>query len=468
MTSTAVKEVGSLFANMTAAQPGRNVLGAASFQNIWNDQMSRNADASPDSNSRTGAAKKQDASTDRLQRGSSLKAKESQTVQEETQVSQESQETQEIQELSPEEQQRAMEVLGSAALQLMQEIAEAFGITMEELQAAMADLDMGQMDVLDVSKLSGLLLNLGGAEDLSALVTDGELYDTYRMLMNQLEGLLQESAETLETEPEQLLTLLQDGFQAEAPLEEGTVIRPQQPEEKAQLFREDYRSEEAQPGADTGDGQQAVQRGQETRDAQNQGQGEKQERHSEGKSQKEPQMNLFLQNLRTEQFQPGVAQAQSVATSNPWSEATQDIMNQILDYMKLQLNADSTNLEMQLHPASLGTLQIQLASKAGVVTANFIAQNETVKAALETQMIQLKEQFEEQGIRVESIEVTVQTHEFERNLDEQGRGRNNQPEKKGRGRRINLGGAVSIEDAEEEEPVADRMTAVGSTVEYTA
>ena len=466
MTSTAVKEVSSFFANMTAAQPGRNAAGAASFQNIWNDQMSRNADASPDSNSRTGAAKKQDASTDRLQRGSSLKAKESQTVQEETQVSQESQE---IQELSPEEQQQAMEVLGSAALQLMQEIADAFGITMEELQAAMADLDMGQLDVLDASKLSGLLLNLGGAEDLSALVTDGELYDTYRMLMNQLEGVLQESAEALETEPEQLLTLLQDGFQEEAPVEEGTVIQPQQPEEKAQLFREDHRPEEAQQGVDTGDGQQAVQRGQETRDAQNQGQeGEKQERHSEGKSQKEPQMNLFLQNLRTEQFQPGVAQAQSVATSSPWSETTQDIMNQILDYMKLQLNADSTNLEMQLHPASLGTLQIQLASKAGVVTANFIAQNETVKAALETQMIQLKEQFEEQGIRVESIEVTVQTHEFERNLDEQGRGRNNQPEKKGRGRRINLGGAVSMEDAEAEEPVADRMTAVGSTVEYTA
>ena len=249
MTSTAVKEVSSLFANMTAAQPGRNAAGAASFQNIWNDQMSRNADASPDS-SRTGATKKQDASTDRLQRGSSLKAKESQTVQEETQVSQESQE---IQELSPEEQQRAMEVLGSAALQLMQEIADAFGITMEELQAAMADLDMGQLDVLDASKLSGLLLNLGGAEDLSALVTDGELYDTYRMLMNQLEGVLQESAEALETEPEQLLTLLQDGFQEEAPVEEGTVIQPQQPEEKAQLFREDHRPEEAQQGVDTGD-----------------------------------------------------------------------------------------------------------------------------------------------------------------------------------------------------------------------
>ena len=283
MTSTAVREVGSLFANMTVAQPGRNVAGAASFQNIWNDQMSRNAAGGTFADNAADAAKKQNVSAEQLQRGSSLKAKESQAVQEETQVSQESQEAQEIQELSPEEQQRAMEVLGSAALQLMQEIADAFGITVEELQAAMADLDMGQLDVLDASKLSALLLNLGGAEDLSALVTDGELYDTYRMLMSQLEGVLQESAEALETEPEQLLSLLQQGGpQAEAPVEEG-IVQPRQPEEKAQLFREDDRPAEAQPGVDGDGAQQAVQRGQEARNAQNQSQGEKQERHSNGK-----------------------------------------------------------------------------------------------------------------------------------------------------------------------------------------
>ena len=303
MTSTAVKEVSPLFANMTVAQTGKNAAGAASFQNIWSNQMSRNTAGDASSDSKADAAKKQSVSTEQLQRGASLKAKESQAAQEETQASQE------CQELTPEEQQRAMEVLGSAALQLMQEIADAFGITVEELQAAMADLDMGQLDVLDASKLSALLLNLGGAEDLSALVTDGELYDTYRMLMSQLESVLQESAEALETEPEQLLSLLQQGGpQAEAPVEEG-IVQPRQPEEKAQLFREDDRPAEAQPGVDGDGAQEAVQRGQVARSAQNQSQGEKQERHSEGRFQREPQMNLFLQNLRAEQFQPGVAQA---------------------------------------------------------------------------------------------------------------------------------------------------------------
>ena len=126
---------------------------------------------------------------------------------------------------------------------------------------------------------------------------------------------------------------------------------------------------------------------------------------------------------------------------------------------------------MQLHPASRGTVQVQIASRGGAVTANFITQNEAVKAALESQMVQLIERFDEQGVKVEAIEVTVQTHEFERNL-EQGRGRgqqNEEPAKKGRIRRINLNDAVSMENMEEEDALAaDMMAANGNTVDYTA
>ena len=135
--------------------------------------------------------------------------------------------------------------------------------------------------------------------------------------------------------------------------------------------------------------------------------------------------------------------------------------------MKLQFGSDTTSLEMQLHPASLGTLHIQLESKGGMVTANFITQNEAVKAALESQIVQLQESFEAQGVRIEAIEVTVQTHEFERNL-EQGRGREQQePQKKNRSRRINLIDPLATEGLDEEETLAAEVRAAGgSTVEY--
>jgi flagellar hook-length control protein FliK len=179
--------------------------------------------------------------------------------------------------------------------------------------------------------------------------------------------------------------------------------------------------------------------------------------------------NLFLENLKTEQFQP--EGTQTVSETSGWSQETMDIMNQVLDYMKVTVKADTQNLEMQLHPENLGTLQIHLASKGGTVTANFITQNEAVKSALESQMIQLKENFEEQGIKVNAIEVTVQAHEFERNL-EQGQGGNNrqqEPAKRTRLRRINLEEALPAEDIEQEDALtADIMAAAGNTVDYTA
>ena len=182
--------------------------------------------------------------------------------------------------------------------------------------------------------------------------------------------------------------------------------------------------------------------------------------------------NLLLQNLKEDNF---LAQLQQTAqTEEARTADTQDIMRQIMDYMKVSVKADSSELEMQLHPQSLGTLHIQMASRNGVVTANFIAQNETVKAALESQMVQLKENFAEQGVKVEAIEVTVQTHQFEQNL-EQGRGNNsNTANETGAGRkrtrRINLNAAFAEEEPQTEEDriAADMMSANGNTVDFTA
>lgn len=96
--------------------------------------------------------------------------------------------------------------------------------------------------------------------------------------------------------------------------------------------------------------------------------------------------------------------------------STEDIMRQLMDYMKVSVKPDASDLEMQLHPQSLGNVQIHIANKEGTITAQFTTENEAVRATLEGQMIQLKERFEEQGIKVETIEVTVETHSFDQNL----------------------------------------------------
>ena len=153
--------------------------------------------------------------------------------------------------------------------------------------------------------------------------------------------------------------------------------------------------------------------------------------------------------------------------------SAQDIYEQVMSNLKLTMKADMTQMEMELHPASLGNVRVQVAAKDGVITASFTTENESVKAALETQVLTLKNQLEEQGIKVEAVEVTVGSHAFERNLSENGEGSGN-PEgenNKSKSRSIDLS-RLSEDDIEslgdEDRVMADMMAREGNTVNYLA
>ena len=464
MTSTPVKDVGSVLSSLSGAigNSTKAVVGAG-FQTVLNGQAGRgNAGNAPD---------KAQASVKKTP-GDSLKAKDDHLARVENRKTVDDAQTDsaESEEIPPEKLEEIAALLGTAAADMMQEIADTFGISVEELQSIMQEIGMEPISVLDQGRLGELLLKVAGAEDSYALLMDSELYDNYQELLGKLETMLQETGEELDMEPGQLQKTLEDlgetlNSREEIPVEvlteESEETQPQgketvkaQPEEVADASLQTA----AQPEKVSGP----------AKEPQTEAEGGKHREHSD----RNDHGSLFAQDTRT-QFQPqfGTQVQQTGATSEAWSTDTQDIMRQIMDFMRIQVKADTSNLEMQLHPESLGTLQIHLASKGGMVTANFIAQNEAVKTALESQMVQLKENFEQQGVKVEAIEVTVQSHAFERNLD-QGRGQNSaqdQSSKRTRTRRINLSDAPAVESLEEEDALAaEMMAASGSQVDYTA
>lgn len=465
MTSTSVKDVSTamkVFAPNVTGGKGNAV--AASFQDIWNRQSGQTAqnkasDVSPSKSRRTSDT------TEELQRGESLQQKDvNKTDRKENSF---------VCEVQPEELEgrsleEVMEVLGTAAAELMQEIADVFGMSMEELKQLMTDMDMDALDVLDADRLSALLLEAGGAQDSLALLTDEELCSNFRLLLNSRQETVAEISEQLQVTPEELTQLVQEGNELLADVEAMAAVEDADTVEKPLITVETDRVQTENPEAAESTADTLTENAAVKTQPEQKNQTGSQEKHSDNT--KDQGSNFLMQNLKADSFQPQVQQ--TAESASVWSENTRDIMNQIMDYMRVQLKADTSSLEMQLHPASLGTLQVNVASKGGVLTASFVTQNEAVKAVLESQMVQLKESFAEQGVRVEAIEVTVQTHQFERNL-EQGRGRQqNEAERKSRPRRINLNGVSDVEEAEEmtqeEQLAADIMTASGSTVDYTA
>lgn len=140
-------------------------------------------------------------------------------------------------------------------------------------------------------------------------------------------------------------------------------------------------------------------------------------------------------------------------------QQTRDMIEQIADYVKVHHSEKLSSMEIQLNPANLGTVSLRVVAQDGVISARLTAQDEAVRAALEGQVAQLKESLEAQGIKVDAVEVTAESHAFEQNLQEQEQNGDRQaaePKKKAR-RFLNLDELGPEEILEEEISEADRL-----------
>lgn len=175
------------------------------------------------------------------------------------------------------------------------------------------------------------------------------------------------------------------------------------------------------------------------------------------------------------QTDSSVAVPQSTATNGFSSQLdVQNIMRQIVEYSRVTLNANQTTMEMELNPANLGKLFIEITSKNGVVSAHIEAQNAVVKEALEAQVAELRQNMNQAGVKVDAVEVTVGNHEFERNLEQNAKQEEQMAEQQEkaakRTRSINLGELDELTGlmSEEESLVAQMMAEQGNTVDFTA
>lgn len=390
-------------------------------------------------------------------------------------------------------QDEAVEEVEKSAKELVQQIADEMDVTPEEVEAAMAVLGLMPVELFDIDNLKQLLLAIAGSDDELALVTDEALYDNMCNLFAAVEESLEGLQDKLGLDEEELGALLEQIVaqgEETAVVEEENLKQETEPVVQTQTSEvnlegmKDYSVSVQRDGetvqvkvtVDDESGAKSVQeevtsvpkeevptghKMREKNDSADSGRGEgNQAGHA----------NAFLANLeKAEQ----TTEAPAPVNAGYQSAQTQDIMNQIVDYMRINLKADMQEMHMQLHPASLGTVNVQIAAKDGMITAQFTTQNETVRAVIETQLIQLKQQFEEQGIKVDAVEVTVANHEYGQQFSQENEGTNEQAGKSAKGtRRINLDEIdeeSDLDQMEESERIAvEMMQANGSTVDFTA
>lgn len=153
---------------------------------------------------------------------------------------------------------------------------------------------------------------------------------------------------------------------------------------------------------------------------------------------------------------------------------TRELIAQIVDNVRINQSIDTANIQMQLNPENLGRIYLNISSKEGAVSATITATNEAVKEALEAQIINLKENLSQNGIKVDAVEVTVASHEFERNL-EQNSSKDEQnaiyhESKNKRRKNIDISSLDDLSGimSEEENLLAQIMKENGNSVDYMA
>ena len=153
---------------------------------------------------------------------------------------------------------------------------------------------------------------------------------------------------------------------------------------------------------------------------------------------------------------------------------TLDLIRQVTEFTKITVREAQTTMEMQLNPEHLGKIYIEVTTKEGNVSAHIMTQNELVKEALEAQMAELKQSMNQAGVKVDAVEVTVGSHEFEKNLEQNAKQEERQAEEQEKAspktRRINLDELDELSGvmSEEEALVAQIMADHGNSVDYTA
>lgn len=393
--------------------------------------------------------------------------------------------------------------------QVKEVIAQELGISEEELTQQMEAMGLTVMDLMDPSKLAGLVMELTGSEDIGGLL----LSEDFQQILSQISGLSQELAAQLNLTPEEMNQLQEQmklmeiqnpqpeeiqnagepsqaaqassqnaedtmpgQTEAEAALRTDAATAQKNPQELAdgakvqgetevQVQGESQRVSEAQGQEDVG--QQMEEDGNGTQEELDLAKESKAEDKAEGR-QTHVTYQTTTQNIGQSQV---VEVTQAVVQTRMDVE---DILRQVSQMTRVFVNQAESSIEMQLNPANLGKIYLQVLSREGVITAQIAAQNEAVKEVLESQVAMLKENMNQQGLKVEAIEVTIASHEFERNLEEnqQNAAREQQEQeaaKNGR-RNLNLNSLDELQGvmSEEESLAAKMMAEQGNSMDITA
>lgn len=295
---------------------------------------------------------------------------------------------------------------------LQDTVKDSLNITQEDLEKAMESLGFTAADLLNPDNLKALVLQVNGNTDITEALTDEKLANTIKDLLQAVEDFKAEQDVTIS--PEELKEMLKDYLSAGENQVNNDVSNNQAPvvsDQSVQKGNKDV-TEADNSKVDTGKNNISLEVYKTSESSESESL-ESNVSDNKDNNQADVKMSSPIDLLIQDLAMKGNENTMSFTEQIAYVRQMEDITNQIVEQIKVTIKPDQTSMELQLNPESLGKINLSVVSKDGVMTAKFTTENEVVKEAIENQLHILKDSLNNQGIKVETIEVTVSNFSFD-------------------------------------------------------
>lgn len=354
------------------------------------------------------------------------------------------------------------EDVAQAVSDIKDKIKETMNVSDEDIENAMEQLGIGVIDLLDPQSVTDLVVALSGNSDSLEFLTDASAVANLEDIINTVNEVTQNLTETYNIDITSVKDIVKD-FENVS----DEAVASEQPVNKQITDYQDDKQNEKTVTEDTKESITDVI-------------AEKTEVKSEAPfaDEKKNDSDTHLQDKNNdgiEKITSDMSQSIQKAFSEVVDETSAvnevDIVRQVVEQIKVTTTQQLSSIEVMLNPENLGKVHVAVTAKQGIVTAQITAQNEQVKTALENQMTALKEQFNNQGVKVEAVEITVQSHGFESEQNLEGNNSNQAQQEKKSHRKLDLSSLEGLDESDmtsEEIRAKDAIVNGNSSVEYSA
>lgn len=345
------------------------------------------------------------------------------------------------------------EDISKAVSDIKDKIKEAMDVSDEDIENAMGQLGIGIADLLNPQIVTDLVVTLSGNSDSLEFLTDASAVAALEDILNVVKEITQNLTETYNVDITSVKDIVKD---LDMTSDKNTVD-----------YQDDNRKSDNNLTADTAESITDVIAEKTAVKGDNAATDEKKndsDTHLQDKS------NGSIERIASDMTQ-SIQKAFGEVVSETSGVNEVDIVRQVVEQIKVTATQQLSSIEVMLNPENLGKVHVAVTAKEGIVTAQLTAQNEQVKAALENQLTALKEQFNNQGIKVEAVEITVQSHGFESEQNLEGNNSNQAQQEKKSHRKIDLSSLEELDESDmtsEEIRAKDAIVNGNSSVEYSA